>query len=209
MTEPNAGEALDFQRAQFDAPPPASLPCQRCKQPLTGSYFSVNGHGICANCLEQARAAQRSSPLKALLLGSAAGALGALVYYAIRKLSGYDLALVTIIVGVAVGIGVRMGAGGSQRIAYRLLAVGLTYVAMCSTYVPQLLQEFEAELTPFSLLFALAFSLAVPGLHIANGEVLAVLIFGFGLWEAWRLSAPRPFVVEGPFTPRTEPGSNT
>jgi hypothetical protein len=54
-------------------------------------------------------------------------------------------------------------------------------------------------------------ALAIPFFLISEAEVLALLIFGFGLWEAWRLSAPRPFVVEGPFesspTPAAEPAS--
>jgi hypothetical protein len=55
--------------------------------------------------------------------------------------------------------------------------------------------------SPFSILVALMFSLVTPFFFIAEGEILAILIFAFGLWEAYRLSAPRPFIVEGPFEP--------
>ncbi len=203
MSEQPAEEALDFQRAQFDAPPPA-LACQRCKQPLTGSYFSVNGQGVCASCLELAKREQKSSLPKAVLLGTAAGAVGALAYYAIRTLTGFDLALITIVIGIVVGLGVRMGAGGSQSVGYRVLSVALTWIAMCSTYVPVILgslDENAASHSPGAVAIALMFSLVTPFFFIAEGEILAILIFGFGIWEAYRLSAPRPFIVEGPFEP--------
>ena len=199
--QPATDEPLDFQRAQFDAPPPAQA-CTRCNQPITASYFSVNGQGVCAACLEQAKRGQQSSLLKALLLGAAAGTVGALVYYAIRTLSGYDLALITILIGIAVGLGVRMGAGGSRSIGYRVLAVALTWIAMCSTYVPAILgSDGEWTAAPLAILIAFVFSLIAPFFMIAQGEILGILIFAFGLWEAYRLSAPRPFVVEGPFEP--------
>lgn len=199
--QPAVDEPLDFQRAQFDAPPPAQA-CTRCNQPLTASYFSVNGQGVCAACLERAKRAQQSSFPKALVLGTAAGAVGALVYYAIRTLSGYDLALITILIGIAVGIGVRMGAGGSRSVGYRVLAVALTWFAMCSTYVPAILgTEGEGAASPLAVVIALVFSLIAPFFMIAQGEILGILIFAFGLWEAYRLSAPRPFIVEGPFEP--------
>jgi hypothetical protein len=204
MTDQPAEEPLDFQRAQFDAPPPAAA-CKRCQRALSSSYFSVNGQGVCAACLELAQKEQRSSFSKALLLGTGAGTLGALVYYGIRTVTGYDLALITIVVGVAVGIGVRMGAGGSKSMGYRVLAVALTWIAMCSTYVPTILGSLEEDAerhSPIAIVIALLFSLVTPVFFITEGEVLALLIFAFGLWEAFRLSAPRPFVVEGPFDPQ-------
>jgi hypothetical protein len=52
---------------------------------------------------------------------------------------------------------------------------------------------------PVLWIVSLLFSLAVPFFMMRELEVLGLIIFAFGLWEAWRLSAPRPFVVEGPF----------
>ena len=73
---------------------------------------------------------------------------------------------------------------------------------MCSTYVPAILgSDGEWTAAPLAILIAFVFSLIAPFFMIAQGEILGILIFAFGLWEAYRLSAPRPFVVEGPFEP--------
>lgn len=204
MSQVPGGE-LDLERAQFDQPAQAEVTCQLCKQPPGTSYFSLNGHPICGRCLQQQRAGQGSSLFKALVLGSLAGALGAAVYYGIRALTGYDLALITIVLGIMVGLAVRRGAGSSASPIYRVMAVALAWTAMCSTYAPMVAEgmgpsESGEGLTGPALWFAsLLFSLAVPFFMLREVEVLGVIIFAFGLWEAWRLSAPRPFLVEGPF----------
>ena len=197
-----AGSEIDFGHAQFDAP--AAAACGVCKQPLTAAYYSVNGHGVCESCLRGLRAARGSSFFKALGLGLAAGTVGALIYYAIRSTTGYDLALITIVVGIAVGIAVRRGAGGSPSWVYRAMAVGITWVAMCATYVPEVLKgltEDGDEAGVFHVIFAAVIAQIVPFLLIAEAQILGVLIFAFGIWEAWRRSAAPPFVVEGPFQP--------
>jgi len=201
---PPSGE-LDLERAQFDQPVHAEISCQLCRRPPGTTYFSLNGHPICASCLAQQRVGQGSSFFKALVLGSLAGALGAAVYYGIRALTGYDLALITIVLGILVGLAVRRGAGSSTSPLYRVMAVALTWTAMCSTYAPMVAAGMGpdgdgAGLTGAALWIAsLLFSLAVPFFMVRELEVLGIIIFAFGLWEAWRLSAPRPFLVEGPF----------
>jgi hypothetical protein len=129
------------------------------------------------------------------------------VYYGIRALTGYDLALITIVLGIIVGLAVRRGAGGSPSPIYRVMAVALTWTAMCSTYAPMVAEGMGPDgsdggpgLTgPALWIASVLFSLAVPFFMIREVEVLGIIIFAFGLWEAWRLSAPRPFLVEGPF----------
>jgi hypothetical protein len=169
------------------------------------------------------KAAQHGSFIKALGLGFGAGAVGAVIYYGIREVTGYDLALITIGLGIIVGIAVRKGAGARQSVMYRLMAVALAWTAMCATYVPQLALQFSApevaedaseaeieaalaqaaeqEVPTSAYVGATIFAMAVPFFLVADMEVLGILIFGFGLWEAWRLSAPQPLVVEGPFEP--------
>jgi hypothetical protein len=159
---------------------------------------------VCAACLAQLKAAQGGSFFKALGLGLAAGTVGAAIYYAIRSATGYDLALITILIGIAVAIAVRRGAGNSRSWLYRAMAIGITWVAMCATYIPEVLKGLAKDGGPigvFHVLFAAVIAQIVPFLLIAEAEILALLIFGFGIWEAWRLSAPKPFVVEGPFEP--------
>lgn len=199
MTDAPAEEPLDFERAAFDQQAAPALACQLCKQPLRATYYSVNGHGMCTTCLQQLRDRQRGSFWKALALGSVAGAAGAAIYYGIRTATGYDIGLVTIVVGIGVGMAVRMGAGNSQSRFYRVLAVALAYVAMCSTRIPALLKGVDGSPEAGQVLVAALLSLTIPFYLVMEAEVLSLLIFGFGLWEAFRLSAPRAFEVAGPF----------
>jgi hypothetical protein len=201
MSEQGQSE-IDFTHAQYEAP--AEAACAACKQPFNAAYYSVNGHGVCARCLGQLRAGQHGSFFKALGLGTAAGAVGAAAYYAIRSATGYDLALITLVIGVIVGIGVRRGAGGSRSRAYRAMAIAITWVAMCSTYIPDVLTGFAEDGTQVGavqMLFAAVLSLGVPYFMITHAQVLGVIIFAVGIWEAWRRSAPPAFEVEGPFQP--------
>lgn len=199
MTE-GAPPALDLEQAQFDEPAQSQAACAVCKQALDGTYYSVNGHGVCEKCLAQLREGRKGSFFKALLLSAAAGAVGAVVYYAIRSLTEHDLALITIVIGIAVGRAVRIGAGASPSLVYRLMAIGMTWVSMCLTYVPMIMKDIAPGKSGVLLtVFASILSLAVPYFLLADAQILGILIFGFGIWEAWRLSAPPAFAVEGPF----------
>jgi hypothetical protein len=211
MSEPNA-EPMDFDKAQFEQADGAALSCALCQEPLTGTYYSLNGHGVCEACLAQRRAGQKGSFFAALGLGVGAGVVGAAVYYGIRKLTGYDLALITIGLGILVGLAVRRGAGQKQSVLYRLMSVALAWIAMAITYAPSIAEDMQggddSGLSGLALWIAAAIlSMTVPFFLISGMEVIALLIFGFGLWEAWRLSAPPPFIVEGPFTAAPAPAA--
>jgi hypothetical protein len=109
------------------------------------------------------------------------------------------------------------------------MAVALAWMSMSSTYIPILApmfaegvaeaqkndaaedssasaldpaaQENAALVTQVLVWGASAvMSLIVPFLFVAEMEILGLIIFGVGLWEAWRRSAAPPFVVTGPFT---------
>ena len=120
-------------------------------------------------------------------------------------MTGYDLALITIVVGIAVGIGVRMGAGGSKSVGYRVLAVALTWIAMCSTYVPTILGSIEegAERhSPVAIAVALLFSLVTPLFFITEGEIARdpdLRVRPVGSVPAQRAAALRR---RGPFDPQ-------
>lgn len=239
MTETDDKPSLDplsFDHAQFDEAMPTGVQCEFCGQAPQESYYGLNGRNICRGCLEQQKAAQKGSFFKALGLGTVAGLVGAGIYYGIRAVTGYDLALVTILVGIAVGIAVRAGAGGSQSKFYRVMAIGLTWVSMASTYVPEVAEGLMDEPGPAvteaqddgseaadpdgvppptastvasaddappskvaAYVVAFVLSMFAPFLFLMEFEVIAFAIFAFGLWEAFRRSAPPPFEVGGPF----------
>jgi len=82
---------------------------------------------------------------RAAAFGLGAAAVGAGIYYAILVLTGYEVGLVAILVGWFVGQAVHRGAGGRGGWAYQSLAVGLTYFAIVSTYIPMIVKGINEK----------------------------------------------------------------
>ena len=110
------GEELQFDQAEFVTPASDGPACTVCHQPIAGEYFEFGGKVFCARCRHGVEAAFRGGSrfarvFKALILGSLAAMVGAVIYYAITRASGYNLALISIFVGFMVGGAVRKGSG--------------------------------------------------------------------------------------------------
>ncbi len=163
-------EGLQFDKAEYsgatgEAPPTVCAPCQNV---LAGEYFHVNEQPFCATCKAEVERELGGSPgpagfVKAALGGVAGGIAGALLYYLVLALTGYEIGIIAIAVGFLVGKGVRWGTGNRGGRLYQALAVGLTYVAIVSTYVPAVVRGLsEADTTPPSA-SAPVETAAVPG----------------------------------------------
>jgi hypothetical protein len=152
MGNPDAD--IQFDRAEPAQAAPAAtsaeeqtkVRCAECAAQLS-SYFDVNGGVRCEACKEQLVAA-RTAPhlggvLRAFALGSLAAAVGAGLYYAIAKITGYEIGLVSIVVGLLVGFAVRKGARERGGWRYQAIAMFLTYAAIASTYLPGLFDALE------------------------------------------------------------------
>ena len=139
---PDATPVSSPESLRFDQPGPgAAAPvCARCQAGIVAEYYEVNGHVVCASCkaaLEQAPAGSGPSRLlRAAAYGLGAAVLGAGLYYAILAATGYEIGLVAIAVGWLVGRAVHKGSNETGGWAYQAVAVGLTYLAIVSTYLP-------------------------------------------------------------------------
>jgi len=76
---------------------------------------------------------------KATLFGFGAGLIGALIWFAVRRLANLELGLVAIVVGFMVGKAVRKGSGNRGGLAYQILAVLITYCCIAANYMPDIL----------------------------------------------------------------------
>jgi hypothetical protein len=145
MTEP----ALQFESAEPTTDAPAGLHCGHCRAAIETSYFDVDGAVTCRGCKEaQARDRAMRHPgrfVRAALYGSGAAVLGSLLYYAVSALTGYELGIIGIAVGFAVGVAVKKASRGRGGWAYQGLAVALTYLAIVSTYAPALVGALMAR----------------------------------------------------------------
>jgi hypothetical protein len=156
VTDPTAGApGAPSPELQFDhaerAGPPAGTACAVCKQPITTSYFEINGKIACARCRGRIlsvwnRGSSALRGAKAVGLGVLAAALGAAVYFAIAALTGYEFGLIAVLVGLAVGMAVRKGSGGRGGWRYQLLAMFLTYSAVVATDSGLIARELRKDL---------------------------------------------------------------
>lgn len=147
-------EPLRFDVAEPVSGSSAGAPaCAICARPIEREYYTIASRPCCAGCREAALAEQNGPArpgrfLKALALGCAAAALGCGIYYAVLALTGYEVGLVAIVVGLLVGAGVRRGSGGRGGWLYQTLAVGLTYLAIVCTYIPFIIEGIRSAPAP-------------------------------------------------------------
>ena len=139
-------DQLQFDQAEFTGTD--ALGCALCKTPVTESYYQVNGQTVCSACQPKIHAAiasgsKRGRGAKAFGAGLAAAFAGFLVYWGIRVTTGYEFALVAIVVGWMVGRSVRWGSNFRGGWFYQLMAVALTYGSIASTYMPDVLRGMQ------------------------------------------------------------------
>ncbi len=131
---------LQFDQAEFQGARDTAV-CAVCGTGILGSYFQINGRVACEACRYRVEASFNSGSgsgrfVRALGAGTAAAVAGAVLYYAISALTGYEFGLIAIVVGVAVGAAVRWGARGRGGWRYQTLAMALTYLSITATYIP-------------------------------------------------------------------------
>lgn len=156
MSQDEATRAPEARPLQFDAAElmsgaaeaRPSVTCASCQAAITTHYYQVNGAIACGKCRHAAEqtllgGSRGGRVSRALGLGVLAAIAGAAVYYAILAATGYEIGLVSIAVGWMVGHAVLRGSNGRGGRAYQLLAIGLTYAAIVSTYIPFIVKGFN------------------------------------------------------------------
>jgi hypothetical protein len=143
---------LQLERAEFTQDKAPAATCRVCASNLGQSYYAVNGQPVCRTCCDRVRRdADRGTSLTRGLRASGAGALaalaGAILYYAILAITGYEFGLIAIVVGLMVGKAVNWGGGGRGGWRYQTVAVVLTYLAIVSAYVPPLFEAIRKSPT--------------------------------------------------------------
>lgn len=138
-------DALQFDRAITSNPQDAASTavCANCGTAITTEYFHVAGQTVCANCrvtLEAITATPRGwrPLLKAGVFGVGAAIAGAVIYYAVIAITGWEIGIVAILIGYMVGYMVRKGAGQKGGRRFQILALLLTYWAVGLAYAPVL-----------------------------------------------------------------------
>lgn len=189
---------------QFDAAEPkgqaAALACANCGAAISDAYHMLNQTVLCERCrraLEAQLAAGGAAGKlgRALLYGLVGAALGAAVYYAVLAITNLEIGLIAILVGWLVGRAVRRGSGGFGGRRYQLLAVGLTYLAIVSTYIPFIGRGADPDVPVVVLLVVAVIAPFLAGFK----NIIGLLIIGFALYQAWIMNRKATLVFSGPF----------
>lgn len=196
-----------FEPLTFEASAaPGAAACQKCGTVLRGSYHMVNERMSCGPCRfaaeEQLSGGTGVAGLaRAILFGAGAAVLGAAGYYAFVKLTNVEWALLTALVGLGVGMAVRIGSRGHGGRKFQGVAIALTYLAMSGAYLPFIVGELgngpnAVAITPSVLLKWLAETPVFVGL----ASPISGLFIAYALYRAWKSNAAGiPLTVSGPF----------
>ena len=131
-----------FEPLTFDSSAaPGAASCKLCGTPLRGSYHMVNDDITCAKCRfaaeERLHGGTSAAGLaRAIAFGVGAAIAGAAGYYAFTKATGIEWALLTGLVGLAVGKAVNIGGNGHGGRKFQVVALALTWFAMAGAYMP-------------------------------------------------------------------------
>jgi hypothetical protein len=212
--QPGSGTDLSFDRAipvsGTATGSAAAVQCTACHRAITGSYHTVNGDAVCESCrtMLSAISAPVREPLaiiKALVLGFGAALVGAVVYWAVARFLGIEIAIVTVLSGWMIGKAMRTGAGGRGGRVLQVSAALLTYLSVGMAYVP-LVTPASAPIGVSMLISAFVIPLGVVFASLPGG-LISALIIGFGMMQAWQLTGTPTLVVQGPFRVGSAPAA--
>jgi hypothetical protein len=136
----NVPPAPDFERVEY-ASGPGGNRCQLCQGVLTDSYYQVNGKVACAGCrgrieVGEGGLSRRERVIMATVYGAGAALIGSVVWYLVSRLTGMELGIIAIGIGLLVGRGVQKGSRARGGRGYQALAMILTYLSIVTSYVP-------------------------------------------------------------------------
>jgi hypothetical protein len=230
---------LQFDRAEPKEPPRAVV-CAVCAGRATEIFYRVGIQHVCASCRDAVLAGGvGGSPVgrffKALLFGAIGAAVGAIPYFLLLWLADMQVGLVAILVGYLAGIGVQKGSSGRGGWLYQLMAIGLAYTAIATTFIPLLIKEkdkaaqedvaqaparerptesAQAVVGCISTVVVVAFAFVLPVIapFASGGAGLMLWVFyAIAMYEAWKLNRRLVPVFSGPYPvgaapPPSEPG---
>src|SRR5262245_37964900 len=124
--EGDTGSA-EIQFDTVEAGAEAARDCGRCERPVVDGYLGSEGRVICRSCAELlgAGAIGKGAFLRAFGYGAGAAIVGTIVWFGFTKLTGSELGIIAIALGLFVGFAVRKGSGGHGGWKYQALAMAL------------------------------------------------------------------------------------
>jgi hypothetical protein len=96
--------------------------------------------------------------------------------------------------------GIRKGARSLGGLPYQILAVSITYLCIAANYAPDIYLKLRPRGMPSIELIVgtVLYSLGVPFFGGAK-NILGIIIIGFGLYQAWRMTGKAKLPLSGPY----------
>ena len=148
--------------------------------------------------------------LGALLFGLGAGVVGAAIWFAIVVVTNYQLGLLAVVIGAAVGTGVLIGSGRKRNLQLQLLSVAITLASMVGAeyfIVRHFVVEYlvkQGGATASQVPLFLPIDIAIDFITSAiKDDPLTLVFWGIAVWTAFRV--PRPEKAAPVRAPATTP----
>lgn len=137
-----------FETAEFQSKPGANA-CSVCNQPISGSYYRINGRMVCSACTERRKNSvpkdSHAAFTRALAFGAGAAIAGLVLYAVVGITTGLMIGYVSLAVGWMVGKAMMKGSGGLGGRRHQIAAVLFTYAAVSVAAVPIAISEFAKQ----------------------------------------------------------------
>jgi hypothetical protein len=114
--------------------------CKSCHQPISGSYYRINGSLACERCTTQLQTQlpkdNHASFVRALMFGLGAAILGLIGYAAFTIITSIRIGYISLAVGWLIGKAMRTGSRGIGGLRYQIAAALFTYAAVSMAAIP-------------------------------------------------------------------------
>lgn len=122
-------------------PSQSTLRCDHCSLSVRSTYHEVGGQILCSPCKWEMEKTHRDGlnsrrMVFATSLGTLAAIVGAGIFFTILMFFKFNFAAIPLIIGLLVGIAVRIGSRRRGGPVYQALAMILTYIAVAATQLP-------------------------------------------------------------------------
>src|SRR5580704_4319188 len=119
--------------------------CKSCHQPISGSYYRINGSLACERCTTQLQTQlpkdNHASFVRALMFGLGAAILGLIGYAAFTIITSIRIGYISRAVGWLIGKAMRTGSRGIGGLRYQIAAALFTYAAVSMAAIPIYLSQ--------------------------------------------------------------------